>query len=624
MMKMGRKLSRNGFFCLAAFFLMACGNDGPTQEQIQEDPNEIKVVVTNKVCDPHELLCDNICVDVKSSAQFCGDCTTQCEGSQVCVNGQCEWCKNDDVICGQECVDTTKDLDHCGACNHGCSRNQVCKDSTCVCSNGYYDCDGKPENGCETYGFCFCNPGDELECYDGPDHTRDVGECRSGKMRCMQTDDGDWLMSQCIGTVTPRDVHECTDKDYNCNGKPDGHEDYDGDGYSICQGDCCDNLACALQNPELINPGMLEVADNQIDDNCDGRVDERPLSHKDVETIPFSYGGSDFDQSAAALAQSLGILAVCAPDSSCAYGLVSAKLTRSASTAPPNPAQVNVMSAMKDAAGISRVLPREGNSFAMLSSGRAQDVKSGVGLLDFEPEQMTETMVAGKIVRVAEHSRIPEVYRDAHNGKLATHELCVVDDETPAILDSVQLSLKIKVPTNVKGIQFDFRFFSREYPEFLCSKFNDFFLALLTSTHEDMQEYPDRNIAFDMKGNPVSVNNGFFTTCRKVPCDQAKDCPAFMTCDASKYCTAGAETCRDGDLAISAYYPQPYGYGQGRGGATAWLTTKAPVVPGETIDLDFYIWDTGDRKYDSSVILDNFQWLVDETKVSTGFADEVN
>jgi hypothetical protein len=44
------------------------------------------------------------------------------------------------------------------------------------------------------------------------------------------------------------------------------------------------------------------------------------------------------------------------------------------------------------------------------------------------------------------------------------------------------------------------------------------------------------------------------------------------------------------------------------GGATGWLTTKAPVKGGEVITLQFIIWDTGDASFDSSVLIDNFQW----------------
>jgi len=53
------------------------------------------------------------------------------------------------------------------------------------------------------------------------------------------------------------------------------------------------------------------------------------------------------------------------------------------------------------------------------------------------------------------------------------------------------------------------------------------------------------------------------------------------------------------------------------GGATGWLTTQAPVTPGETITLQFMIWNTGDQAYDSSVLIDNWQWVPSATSVST-------
>jgi cysteine-rich repeat protein len=41
------------------------------------------------------------------------------------------------------------------------------------------------------------------------------------------------------------------------------------------------------------------------------------------------------------------------------------------------------------------------------------------------------------------------------------------------------------------------------------------------------------------------------------------------------------------------------------------------VTPGETITLEFHIWDTQDGSEDSLVLLDNFYWLIDSTTVGT-------
>ena len=53
------------------------------------------------------------------------------------------------------------------------------------------------------------------------------------------------------------------------------------------------------------------------------------------------------------------------------------------------------------------------------------------------------------------------------------------------------------------------------------------------------------------------------------------------------------------------------------GGATGWLTSSAPVAPGEQFTLELIIWDTGDGVLDSSVLLDNFRWADGSVMVST-------
>src|SRR5262249_33695094 len=158
--------------------------------------------------------------------------------------------------------------------------------------------------------------------------------------------------------------------------------------------------------------------------------------------------------------------------------------------------------------------------------------------------------------------------------------------------------------TNARSFSYQFKFYSAEFPEYLCNKYNDFFVTLLkTSWTPDPLAMPpqpplpaDTNIAFDAQANPVSVNNGLF---------QMGFPPSGSP----------AGTCPSGALEL-------YGTGMGGwgtslidGGGTDWLTNDAPVVPGETIELQFILWDAGDHNVDSLVLLDHFRWSITPSNV---------
>ena len=76
--------------------------------------------------------------------------------------------------------------------------------------------------------------------------------------------------------------------------------------------------------------------------------------------------------------------------------------------------------------------------------------------------------------------------------------------------DGAALQLEILTPTNAQGFSFSFNFFTYEWPDFICSTFNDFFVSLLMPFPANQ---PDGNISFDSQGNPVSVNNAFLEVC---------------------------------------------------------------------------------------------------------------
>ena len=71
--------------------------------------------------------------------------------------------------------------------------------------------------------------------------------------------------------------------------------------------------------------------------------------------------------------------------------------------------------------------------------------------------------------------------------------------------------------------------------------------------------------------------------------------------DPSPYCPLGV-----GDLAGTGFEVWDKA---GPTGATRWLATQAPAAAGTTITIRFAIWDAGNGQYDSSVLLDNFQWV---------------
>ena len=347
----------------------------------------------------------------------------------------------------------------------------------------------------------------------------------------------------------------------------DPHADFDGDGYTIAQGDCND---C---HPN-VNPGAYDFPGNGVDEDCDGKVDNEPLD------CDKEFPGEGWDPVEAA--RSLGLCrfpAEGATGSKRTWGVIGAKYVfadgSEASDAPyssgedctapegfgglgsaPNPWSYRV------AEQFGVVKPRKGASMVILSTGIAEagnfgDPKNGVRMCTKSP---TPTGFP-----TPSSAACPEV----------------IIDYTPVAHDPIALELKIRVPTNAKSFSFDFNFHTFEHPEYVCKRYNDFFVALLYSQHEDTPE--NRNISFDKLNNPVSVNNGFLEVC--------------------KGCSLGP-----GELAGTGF--------EGHG-ATGWLRTSAAVVPGEEIVLRFAIWDMGDNVMDSTVLIDNIQWVVDEGKGGT-------
>ena len=151
--------------------------------------------------------------------------------------------------------------------------------------------------------------------------------------------------------------------------------------------------------------------------------------------------------------------------------------------------------------------------------------------------------------------------------------------------DGAALEVTLVVPKNAGAFSFDFKFYSSELPGYVCTQYNDQFVAQLLPA--PIGSGPGGSISFDAQGNPVSVNAGFLDVCQ----------PGLY---GGKFfsCPSGTS-----ELVNTGFDTPSFQ------GGTTWQTTTAPVVPGSTVTLRFSIWDSGDGILDSTALIDNFRWL---------------
>ena len=350
-----------------------------------------------------------------------------------------------------------------------------------------------------------------------------------------------------------------------CDAAPD--EDKDQDGFTITAGDCND---CDAN----VNPGAIEVVGDEgeggsggyvpADEDCDGNVDNPPATCDDALAVNSS------DPMDGARAIELCKVATGPQD----WGVVSAQWVRADGTTNiTQPAMYGIMP------GFGPNVPaRAGSSLLGLSSGRARLP----GQPDFCGAQSCND-------------------GDFTAGVAPPGFPLLVCNASPTIRDDIGFEVQLRAPTNATGYQFDFRFYSFEFAEYVCTSFNDQFIALVTPPPMNA---PNGNISFDMNNNPVSVNLGFFDTCDTCS-DWAQNC--FMNCP-----PAPVPCCPAGNTAL-----------QGTGfefdaGATAWLQTTAPIEGGATFSIRYVQWDAGDTALDSTTIIDNFQWIANGGTVNVG------
>ena len=163
--------------------------------------------------------------------------------------------------------------------------------------------------------------------------------------------------------------------------------------------------------------------------------------------------------------------------------------------------------------------------------------------------------------------------------------------------DGAALSVVIRVPTNALTMSFDSNFFSYEFPDYVCSSYNDTYVVIMTPSPPGEPLTANNNIAFDSKGNIVSVNAGFLQVCDPTVAPSGYTCPEGP----SKLLGTG--------FGIDTTSTSPEGDGQNHA-SSDWLTTTVSVatLAGQDITLLFGIRDSTDGILDSTVLVDNVHW----------------
>ncbi|HVY47465.1 MAG TPA: hypothetical protein VHB21_16365, partial [Minicystis sp.] len=170
---------------------------------------------------------------------------------------------------------------------------------------------------------------------------------------------------------------------------------------------------------------------------------------------------------------------------------------------------------------------------------------------------------------------------------------------TMQIGDDVGLEVRVRTPTNATGFSFDFRVFSFEFPAWVCTQYDDAFVALVSPPPTGAVA---GNVAIDMNSLPFTTN-----TPHESGCDPASQ-PFFASNCGSPMCPAPPMPyCPDGALAL-----QGTGFdvwGQSYAGVTPWMRTTSPVAGGEDVTIRFAIWDGSDQLDDSTAVVDHVAWI---------------
>ncbi len=574
-------------------------------------------------CDPPARLCGSRCADVQNDPKRCGACDRECGAGEVCVAGSCSLsCPPDSLKCNNACVDVRTDSSNCNACGNACTGGRQCRAGACVCPQGLQLCGGLCSNVQVDGANCgSCNN----RCPSGT--TCAAGICRyncpPGKVFCS---------GQCVDVAV--DSSNCGTCGTTCFGAgqcsagacatcSSATTDCDGDGWTVAEGDCCDQPGACGNNPKMVNPGAIELASNNVDDNCNGLVDALDTLDLDACDTPLASTSGNPTEYARALGICRMAQETPATQQEKTWGLLSAALLRADGT----PLNYPAARSLRDHFGTT-LKPLEGRSMVVLSSGIASDgIQSQPGPNGGPASNVStdQSNLVNLLTCTAPYCLKDWLGTANPPLKLANQLPAAPNCGTGGFAgpeqahDSVMLVLRMRAPTNAAAFEFSGYFYSAEYPEFVCTDFNDQMVVLVDTpggVPAPIANPVDKNLfTYDQGGQrwPVGINVAKGTNIFRV-CDPQAAKPFCWDSDVS------ATSCSLGSASLAGTGFEAVGTASTDclvGGGTSWLRTSGNVRPGEVVELRIAIWDVGDGILDSLTLLDNFHWLTSAVNPGT-------